>query len=159
MQCSKIISKDVRAARRENTTHEPRLSMMIARPLFEILLLCLRRSRLERKATKNRSKIDKNPFQTDPTSTKNRSWVVLAVRSRFEDAPGCARDGLRTPKCHSKTDLGTPGARQQRPGPVQKRPRAVPETSQDPSGDPSEHMWDTTRRRTHLQSDFSSLLS
>ena len=63
---------------------------------------------------------------------KNLSWVVLAVRNRFWDAPGRAQDGVWIPKCHPKTDLGTPRARQLRPEPSKSRPEDVPRPSRRP---------------------------
>ena len=128
LQCSKIISKDVRAVRSDCTTQEPRRALRITRLLFEILLLCLRRTRLERKSTKNCSKIDENPSRIDPKSMKNRSWAVLGAQSCFGDASGRARDGFWTPKCRPKADLGAPLARQERPEAVQKRPQGSLET-------------------------------
>ena len=159
MQCSKVISKDVRAGRSDCTIQEPRRALRITRLLFEILLLCLRRTRLERKSTKNRSKIDENPFLIDPKSTKNRSWAVLGAQGRFGDASGRARDGFWTPKCRPKADLGAPQASQERPGAVQKRPRAAPKTLQDLPGEPFERQWCTKRLRTCPRIDFLSLLS
>ena len=130
MQCSKSISKDVRAVRSDWTTQEPRRALRITRVLFEIPLLCLRRARLERKSMQNRTKIDENPSLIHPKSTKNRYWDVLGAQSRFGDASGRARDGLWTPKCRPKADLGAPRASQERPRAVQKRPRAGPKTLQ-----------------------------
>ena len=130
-QRSKVISKDVRAVRSDCTTQEPTRALRITRLLFEILLLCLRRTRLERKSTKNRSRIDENPSQIDPKSTKNRSGAVLGAQSCFGDAPGRARDGFWTAKCRPKADLREPRARQERPGAVQKRPQGDPETLQE----------------------------
>ena len=77
---SKIVSKDVRAIRNDCTTQEPRRALRITRLLFEIPLLCLRCTWLEQKSTKNRSKMDENPFLIDPRLTKNRFWVVLGAQ-------------------------------------------------------------------------------
>ena len=138
MQCSKGISKDVRAVRSDWTTQEPRRALRITRVLFEIPLLCLRRARLERKSMQNRSKIDENPSLIHPKSTKNRYWDVLGAQSRFGDASGRARDGLWTPKCRPKADLGAPRASQERPGAVQKPRRAARRRSKTlPMGRPS----------------------
>ena len=131
MQCSTVISKDARAVGSDGTTQEPRRALRITRLLFEILRLCLRRTRLERKSTKNRSKIDENPSQIDPKSMKNRSWAVLGAQSRFGDAFGRARDGCWTPKCRLKADPGAPQAHQERPGAVQKRSQGAQETLQE----------------------------
>ena len=136
MQCSKVISKDVRAVRSDCTTQEPRRALRITRLLFEILLLCLRRTRLERKSTKNHSEIDESQSQIVPKSTKNRSWAVLGAQSCFGDASGRARDGFWTPKCRPKADLGAPLARQEQPGAFQKCPQVAPETLQELLGPP-----------------------
>ena len=133
-QRRKVMSKDVRAVRSDCTTQEPRRAVRITRLLFEILLLCLRRTRFERKSTKTRSKINANPFQSDQKSTTNRSRAVLDAQSRFGDASGRARDGSGTPQCHPEADLGAPRARQERPGAAQKRPQGAPETLREPRG-------------------------
>ena len=155
MQCSKITSKDVRAVQSESTTQEPRRALRITRLFFEILLLCLRRTRLERKSTKNLLKINENPSKID----ENRSWAVVGAQGRFGDLSGRAGDGFWTPKCHPKADLGAPWASQERPGAVQKHPRAVPKTLQDPPSEPSKRQWCTERLRTRLRIDFWSLSS
>ena len=131
MQCSTVISKDARAVGSDGTTQEPRRALRITRLLFEILRLCLRRTRLERKSTKNRPKICENPSEINPKSTKNRFWAVLGNQGRFGDASGSAGDGFWTPKCRPTADLGTPRAAQERPGVVQKRRRGTPETFQE----------------------------
>ena len=130
LQCSNVILEDVGAVRSDCTTQEPRRALRIARLLFEILLLCRRRTRRERKSAKNLSIITDNPPQIDPKSKKHRSWAVLGAQGRFEDASGRARNGFCTPKCHPKADLGAPLACQERPGAVQKRPQGAPETLQ-----------------------------
>ena len=138
MQCSKVISKDVRAVRSESTTQEPRRALRIMRLFFEILLLCLRRTRLERKSTKNRPKLNENPTQTDRKSTKNRNLSRFERPSRFGDASRPARDGFWTPKCRPKADLGASRASQERPGAVQKPRRAARRRSKTlPMGRPS----------------------
>ena len=152
-QCSKVISKDVRAVRSDCTTQEPRRAVRITRLLFETLLSCLRRTRLERKSTKNHSKIDENPSEIDPKSTKNRSWDVLGTQSRFRDASGRARDGSWTPKCRPKADLGAPRASQERPRAVQKRRRGAPETLQELPGQFPRR----SRRRSHGQTQSEAL--
>ena len=75
-----------------STTQEPRCARRITRLLFEILLLCLRRTWLERKSPKNRSNVDENPAQTDPKSTKSRSGATLGAQGRIGDASGRAWD-------------------------------------------------------------------
>ena len=57
----------------------------ITRLFFEILLSCLRRTRLERKSTKNHLKIDGNPPQIDPKSTKNQrtSWFLRCAVASY----------------------------------------------------------------------------
>ena len=158
MQCSKVSSKDVREVRSDCTTQEPRRALRIARPLFEILLLCLRRTRLERKSTKNLSKIDDHPPQIEPKSKKNRSWAVLGAQGRFGDASGRARDGSWTPKCRSKANLGTPRASHRRPGDVQKRARTSPEMLADGPGAWAEHVRREQHCRMRLRSDFLTFL-
>ena len=133
-RCSKVISKDVRAVRSDCTTQETRRALRITRLLFETLLWCFRRTQHERKSTKNHSKIDENPSEIDPKSTKNRSWDVLGTQSRFRDASGRTRDGSWTPKCRPKADLGAPRASQERPRGIQKRRRGAPETLQELPG-------------------------
>ena len=132
MQCSKIISKDVRAVRGDCTTQEPTRALRMMRLLFEILLGCLRRMQLERKSTQICSKIDENPPQIELKSTKNRSDAVLGLQGCFGEASRSARNGFWTPKCRPKlgpkADLGAPRASQERPGAVQKRPQVAPET-------------------------------
>ena len=85
---------------------------------FENLLSCLRRTRHERKSTKNKSKIEKNPSRIDSKLTKNRRWASSGAQGRFRDASGRAWDGFSTPKCRPKADLGAPRASQERPGAV-----------------------------------------
>ena len=96
MQCSKVISKDVRAVRNDCTTQEPRRALRITRLLLEILLLCLRRTRLARKSTENRAK---NHRKNCENSIKNDEKSVLAafgrsgsLRRRAETRSARARD-------------------------------------------------------------------
>ena len=91
--------------------------------------------------TKNRSKINENPYQIDQKSTKYRCWAILGAQDRFGDASGRAQDGLRTAKCRLKTDLETLRAGQERPRDVQKRPWAAPKTFPDGLGAMSERVW------------------
>ena len=126
--------------------------------LLETLLLCLRRTRLERKSTKNRSTIDENPFLFGPKLTKNRSWAILGTQGRFGHASGRAQDGFWTPKCRPKADLGAPRARQEGPGVVQKRAWAALATLQEPPCGSSERLWCAKRRRACLRIGFSSFL-
>ena len=134
MHSSNVIWKDVRAVESDCTTQEPRRALRIARLLFEILLLCLRRTRLERKSTKNLSKIDDHPPQIEPKSKKNRSWAVLGARSRFGGASGRAQDGSWTPKWRPKADQVTSRAGQEQLRAVENRPQATAKTLQDPLG-------------------------
>ena len=93
-QRSKVISKDVRAVRSDCPTQEPRLAPRTTRLLFEILLSCLRRTRLERKSTKNRSKIHENPTQSDPPNQRKIDlgpfWAPMAASGTRPDALGTA---------------------------------------------------------------------
>ena len=159
MQCSKVISKDVRAVRSDCTTQEPRRALRITRLLFEILILCFRHRRLERNSTKNVSKIPENGTNIHKKSMQNRSWAVLGARSRFGDAPGRARDRSGTPKKGRRTDLGASGAGQERLGTGQKPPRAGPGTLPDDSGAIPERAWCTERCRTCSRNDFALFLS
>ena len=153
MQCSKVISKDVRAVRSDCTTQEPRRALRITRLLFEILLSCLRRTRLERKSMKNPSNIDENPSKIDPKSTKHRSWAVLGAQGRFGDASGHARDGSWTLKCRPKADLGAARANQERPGAVQNFRWGTPETPQEPP----EQLPRRSQRRSRRQMQLEAL--
>ena len=114
MNRSQAISRDARAVRNECATQEPRRAVRITRLLFEIPILCLRCSRLQRKSTKNRS-IHEIETQIDQTSTKIRTGAGLGAQGRFGDASGRARDGFWTPKCRPKTYLGASRAAQERP--------------------------------------------
>ena len=84
-----------------------------------------RRMKIERKSTKSRSEITEKPSQIDEKSLENRSWPVLGVQARFRDASGRVRDATWTRQSRLKSDLGTPRARQERPGDVQERARDV----------------------------------
>ena len=70
---------------------------------------------------------DEKPSQIVEKSTKNRSWTVLGVKSRFGDPSGRVRDATGTRQSRPRVDLGTPRARQERPGGAQ----ATPGRSQD----------------------------
>ena len=132
MNRSQAISRDARAVRNDCATQEPRRAVRITRLLFEIPILCLRCSRLQRKSTKNRSTIHKNEAQIDQTSTKIRTGAGLGAQGRFGDASGRARDGFWTPKCRPKTYLGASRAAQERPVAPQdasRRPRHAPDAS------------------------------
>ena len=117
MNRSQAISRDARAVRCDCATQEPRSrrAVGITRLLFEIPILCLRCSRLQRKSTKNRLTILKNEAQIDQTSTKIQTGASLGAQSHFGDASGRARDGFWTPKCRPKTYLGASRAAQEWP--------------------------------------------
>ena len=115
MNRSQAISRDARAVRNDCATHEPRRAVRITRLLFEIPILCLRCSRLQRKSTKNCSTIHENETQIDQTSTKIRSGAGLGAQGRFGNASACAGDGFWTPKCRPKTYPGASRAAQERP--------------------------------------------
>ena len=80
MQCSKVISKDVRAVRSDCTTQEPRRALRITRVIFETLLSCLRRTRLERKSTKNRSEIHENEAKIEENADQTRRSTQEAAK-------------------------------------------------------------------------------
>ena len=127
MNRSQAILRDARAVRNDCATQEPRRAVRITRLLFEIPILCLRCSRLQRKSTKNRSTIHENEAQIDQTSTKIRTRAGLGAQSRFGDASGRARDGFWTPKCRPETYLGPPKM-------PSRRPRHVPDASPNRPG-------------------------
>ena len=79
MQCSKVISKDVRAVRNDCATQELRRALRITRLLLEILLLCLRRTRLARKSTKNRAR---NRRKNCEKSIENDEKLISATFGR-----------------------------------------------------------------------------
>ena len=115
MNRSQAISRDARAVRSDCATHELKHAVRITRLLFEIPILCLRCSWLQRKSTKNRSTSHENEAQIDQTSTKIRTGAGLGAQSRFGNASGRACDGFWTPKCRPKTYLGASRAAQERP--------------------------------------------
>ena len=141
----------MRAVRSDCTTQEPRCALRITRLLFKILLSCLRRTRLERKSTKNHSKIGENPSQIAPNSAKTRSWAVWGAQSQFGDASRRARDVLGTPTCRPNADLGTSRASHERPRAVQRRRRSAPEMLQEPPGHLPRRLPCHSRRQTQLE--------
>ena len=118
-----------------------------------------RRMKIERKSTKSRSEITEKPSQIDEKSLENRSWPVLGVQARFRDASGRVRDATWTRQSRLKSDLGTPRARQERPGDVQERARDGPKTLPGPSGAMSECVRRDKQSRTRHRNVFSSFLS
>ena len=134
MNRSRASSRDARAVRSDSTMQEPRRAVRITPLLFEIPILCLRCSRLQRKSTKNRSTIHENETQIDQTSTKIRSWAGVGAQGRFRDASGRARDGFWTPKCRPKTYLGASRAAQERPVAPQDAFKTSQERSRRVSG-------------------------
>ena len=135
----------MRAVRSESTSQVPRRALRITRLFFEILLLCLRRTRLERKLTKNHSNIGEYPPLFDPKLTKNRSWVVMGAQSRFGDASGRARDGFGHPYAAPKSILGRPGRAKSGQEPSQSVPRASHRHSKSIWGDSQ----DARKRHSH----------
>ena len=138
MQCSQIISKDVRAVRSECATQRPRRALRITRLLFEILLLCLRRTQLGRKSTKihpkwtpNRRKIDLGPI-----------WAPKAVAGTRPDALGT---GLGHPNAAPKPILGRPRLAKSGQKPSKSAPRAVQRRSESLGG----HSQNVRKRRSH----------
>ena len=150
-QCSKVISKDVRAARSDCTSQEPRRALRITRLLFEILLSCLRRTRFARKSMKNQTKIDENLTKIDPESMKNRVWAVWSAQVRFGDASRRARDSFCTSQWRPKADLGPPRASQERPGAVQTRRPGTPWTFQELPGQLPRRSQRRSHRQTHSE--------
>ena len=115
--------------------------------------------KIERKSTKSRSEITEKPSQIDKKSMENRSWPVLGVQARFRDALGRVRDATWTRQSRLKSDLGTPRARQERPGDVQERARDGPKTLPGPSGAMSECVRHGKHSRTRHRNDFWTFLS
>ena len=111
-----------------------------------------------RKSVKNRSKIDEKPSQIDEKLIKIRSRVVLGVQGRFGDASGRVRDAAGTRPSRLKSDLGTPRARQERPGDAQERSQEGPKTLPGRSGATPERVRRDKHRRTRHRNDFWSFL-
>ena len=118
-----------------------------------------RRMKIERKSSKSRSEITEKPSQIDEKSLENRSWPVLGVQARFRDASWRVRDATWTRQSGLKSDLGTPRARQERPGDVQERARDGPKTLPGTSGAMSECVRRNKQSRTRHRNVFSSFLS
>ena len=110
-------------------------------------------------SAKNRAKILEKPSQIDEKSSKNRSWLVLGVQRRSGIASGRVRDAPGTRQSWSKSDLGSPRTRQERPGDDQERPRDGPKTLRRLSGATSACVRRKKYRRTRHRNDFSSFLS
>ncbi len=117
-----------------------------------------RRLKIERKSTKNRSKMDEKPSQIDEKSSKNRSWPGLGVQSRFGDASGRVRDAPGTRQRRPGIDLGPPRARQERPKVGQERTRDEPTTLPGLSGATSERMRRDKYCRKRRENDFLALM-
>ena len=116
------------------------------------------RMKVQQKSTNNRAKIDEKSIEIDEKSMKFRSWAVLGAQSGFGDAPGRAQDGPETPKSRPEADLGAPRASQERPGVVQKCPRAGPETHQGRTGALPERIRHTEHCQTRSRNDFARFL-
>ena len=119
----------MRAVRSDCTTQEPRRALRITRFLFEILLLCLRRTRLERKSMKNRSKIVENPSKIEKKSIWGRFGRPRPFRGRVWTRSGRPLDTQMPPQSRS---WGAPGE----PRAAKSRPKASPGRSQDTAGPP-----------------------
>ena len=129
--CLSIVVSD-RAKKKQNTQRESRM-------------------KVERKSTKNRSKIDEKPM-------KFQSWAVLGAQGHFGDAPGCAQDCSQMSKSRPKADLGAPRVSQERPGVVQKRPQARPEPQPGRTRGLPEHVRHAEHRQTRSRNDFATVL-
>ena len=116
------------------------------------------RMKVERKSTKNRSKIVKTSTKIDEKTMKFRSWAVLGAQGRFGDAPGRTQDGSETPKDRPGADLGPPWACQEWPGVVQKRPQAGPKTHLGRTGALPERVQHTEHRQLRPRNDFTTFL-
>ena len=89
---------------------------------------------------------------------KFRSWVVVGAQGRLGDVPGGAQDGSETPKNRPRADPGAPRASQERPGVIQKCPRAGPKTHLGRTGALPERVQHIQHRQTHLRNDFATFL-
>ena len=96
----------------------------------------------------------RKPSQVDGISTKNRSWPVFGVQSRFGDVSGRVRDATGARQSRPKSDLGTPRACQEWPGDVQERARDGPKTPPGPSGAMSECVRRDKQSRTRHRNVF-----
>ena len=85
-----------------------RRALRITQLLFEILLLCLRRTRLERQPSTNRLEIDDNPPPIDPKSTKNQSWAILGPKAVSGMRPDALGTACGHPNASPKPILGRP---------------------------------------------------
>ena len=139
MQCSKIISKDVRAVRSECATQKPRRAVRVTRHLFEILIWCLLRRRLERKSTKKTSNIHENEATIDEKSILGRFGRPRSFRGRVRTRSGRLLDAQLSPQGRSGDAPGGPRAArsaprwpQDVPGTARTRLRSVPERSPSP---------------------------
>ena len=106
------------------------------------------------KANANR----RNRAKNRQKSMKNRCWAVLGGQSRFGDALERVEDGSTTPKRRPGIYLGAPRTGQERPGTVQKRPRAGPRTLPDSLGAVSERIDSFEGNQMRSRSDFLSFL-
>ena len=124
-QCSKVISKDVRAVRSDCTTQEPRRAVRITRLLFEIPIFYFRRRRLERNSKILFSKI----AHMEPKSTKNRCKINLGRFWALKAVSGTHRGALRTGPGRQTKDpgpiLGRPGRAKRAWEPAKSLPRPV----------------------------------
>ena len=159
-QRSKVISKDVRAVRSDCTTQEPRRALRIARLFFEILFLCLRCTRHERKSTKNLSNIDENPSQIEDKSILGRFGRPKPFRGRVRTCSGRLLDAQMLPQSRSWVAPDEPRAVKSCP----KARRGIPDTLQVPPGQLSRRSQGRSRRQTQSQalpdrfwSDFRSM--
>ena len=165
-------SKAARATRSEQTAQVPRCSLWIARPFFATPNLRYDDRKFARKARRRPPKWmpkvaseSQNRRKIDEKSTKIASWAALAAQSRFGDAPGRARERSRRarersgePKSRPRGDFGSAGGGRERPGTIQKSPRAGSKTLPDDPGAVPERVFCAGLRRTRPRNDFSSIL-
>ena len=108
-------------------------------------IACSITSWLDKRAgqSQNRAKMHEESTKIAEKTVKFRSWTFLGAQSHLGDTPGRAPEGTGTPKKYPGTDLGTPRASQECPGPVQKHSQAGAETVLDDPGVLPECVWCT----------------
>ena len=157
MQCSKVISKYVRAVRSDCTTQEPSRLVKITRFFFEIPILSLRRRQLERKSTKKHSA---GGPQIAQKSILGRLGRPKPFRGRVRTCSGRLLDAQMLPQSRSWVAPDEPRAVKSCP----KARRGIPDTLQVPPGQLSRRSQGRSRRQTQSQalpdrfwSDFRSM--
>ena len=162
---NKESSKAARATRSGHTTHVPRCSVGLhgsflrfrQRTTFDDNFARKARWRTENGRPQRPGRAQKRQ-NIDQISLSGGLGCSGALGSALGTAPGHAGDGLGTLNSRPGTDLGAPGADQERPRSVQKFSWAAPETPPDDPGAVSERVWCTKRCRIRSRNDFSAFL-